>query len=102
MGDTPLEDKLVDYAEVCNAEKEIADKKKTLKAEIEEELGQSEAKIETPAGKFTMVATSKWTYSDKCKEMTEDVKILQEDEKEDGTATKIETFGLRFNAAKQK
>lgn len=95
-----LEQQFADYASICNQEKEVAAAKARVKKQIEEELGQAEFKTETPAGKFSMTPTARYKYSDTAVKMAEDLKILQEDEQEQGIAIKTEKWGLRFNAAK--
>lgn len=97
-----LEQLQVEYAEVCNTEKEIAAKKADLKAQIEDILPQKPVDIKTDYGTFKMVSQPKWDYSPAVKRLEEDVKILKVEEQEQGLATKTETFGLRFNAPRPK
>lgn len=95
-----LEELQSSYAAVCRQEKEVAELKNAIKAEIESRLPQEPVTIETADGSFNMVSQKKWEYSPAVKMLEEDVKILKVEEQEQGVATMSETFGLRFRANK--
>ena len=95
-----MEEKLHKYALLSAEEKKIKAQKEQLKKELEEDFGQQEMARESRWGVFKMVKHTKWNYSSTLAKMQEDIDILKEDEKENGTAKKDTSFILRFNPQK--
>lgn len=95
-----MQEKLKEYAMLQARIKADEARQKLIKAEIEAELGQQEAKVDTEFGTFKMVGRKSWTYSEEANTMAEDLKILKQDEEEQGIATHTTSYSLRFNAAK--
>lgn len=92
---------LQEYAELCQRIKRDEARKKLLQAALEDQFGQQETTVKMPYGTFKMVSRTTYEYSDKLKEAEEDLKIMKQDEQEQGIATPNTVYGLRFNAAKK-
>lgn len=92
--------KLQEYAELSFVIKSAEARKKVLQTEIEAEFGQAESSHKTGAGTFKMVARNSYEYTGDTVELEEDLKIQKQDEVEQGIATLLTTYGLRFNAAR--
>ena len=93
-----MKKQLHNYALLCAEEKTIKAKKASLKKKLEEEFGQEESLQETEWGNFKMVKNVTYKYSDTLTKLEEDIAILREDEKENGTAVPNTSYGLRFNS----
>ena len=104
-----LEELQAEYAAICNREKAVAEQKARVKAEIENLAPDTPEEIEkwnaengkTDDGSFKMVGTKSWKYSPAHTKLKEDIKILEVEEQESGTASFTEKFGLRFVAKKK-
>lgn len=95
-----MENKLEEYASLSETIKTAEARKKVLQNELEEELGQKEVSITNTFGSFKMVARTQYEFTPKTTEAEEDLKIMKQDEIEQGLAKKSLIYGLRFNAAK--
>lgn len=91
------------YAIVKQQLQSLESEEKLLKeALLEEFTKNNQSKVETVYGKFTVSGKKNWVYSNKVKELSDKVKLLQYEEQEKKIATCNETKYILFTPVKIK
>jgi len=89
--------KLKRYSDLKLQEKALKAQMSILNSEILQMLNDENAdKIESDFGVFTLVPKKTWKFSDSIDTAKKNIKMLQEEEQADGTATYTESHYLMF------
>ena len=89
-------------AELKAIQKEAKEEEELIKAELIEDMKDRGSKTDkTVYGVFSIATRKSYKYSNKVKEMSEDLKIKQQDEIENGIAVVTENSHITFKPNKE-
>lgn len=86
-----------EYAVLDAQIKALEDKKSAMRSQILAGIVENgKESVETPFGKFSYIALSKWTYPQEISDLEEELKAKQVKAKNTGEATCTETDSFKF------